>query len=360
MEIAGLGAESFLMISLGNIKNDYDMGSSVALAPCDPRFTILVNRAQSRLAQMGRWWGTFKKLRLCITQNCITWPAGVINVEGFNICGITIPVRNGWYDFQDIVRTPKVGQCSCDENQLLDRGMTPQYRDPLVNSYIKIYAVSSTDYGKKVLIQGNDNNGNPIRNSDAGGWFQGEKLTLAVSGVTSSAIFSPPGIIGAQKPITNSYLNVFAVNSVTLEETQIAVWGPGETNPIYRRTALVRLPRSCQNTLGNWCQDLGDGCAAPVPNCTGVVADAMVRMGVIPAVADSDWLLIGNPDAIRSCMKALQAEDKGDYKAATFEQQNAIRFLRNELTAFDPPEKVIVNAETYGYAPIRRVFAGMT
>lgn len=325
------------MKTLGNLKRS-SIPQAIGIGACDPRFTLRANEAQNELASMGRWWGSTKRMRICVTSRCITWPAGVATVDGFNIGGWGVPPRNDWFEFQDNVRVIEAANCSCSAQQLLDRGFTPQYRDITANSYIRIYPVSSSDYGAVILLQGNDQNGNPIRNSDADGWFDGEKLTIAAAPFsTSTYLFHAPGLLGVQKPITNSYLNVFAVNGVTGVETQIARWGPSETAPQYRRSALVHLPRSCN------LPDRGDGCRPGVENCTNVVAEAIVRLEPIELVADSDWLLIGNEAAMKSGMKAADKEDKNDYAGAGTEWSKAIMRLREELAKYDPPERMSIN-----------------
>lgn len=329
---------------------------SVKMAACDARFVTLVNEAQARLANMGRWWGTYKKLRVCIDQNCVTWPREVKVVEGFNICGIGIPIRNAWYDFQDTVAAPIVGQCMCGNNQLLDRGLVCQNRDAQAPSKVRIYITDPADAGVVVLLQGLDHNGNPVRSST----YDGEQVTLANPMATSTTIFAAPGLTAVQKPLTKGYLKVFALDVATNIETQIATWAPSETRPSYRRTALVRLPVPCQNQLNSVCTDRGDGCNPPLTNCAGATAEAMVRLELLPVVADSDWLLIGNIAAMKAMMRALQKEDENDFQGAVAFIEAAKRELRNELNAYQPPEQTQINPMVYGFSPISRVFGSFT
>ena len=326
------------MITLGQLKSS-TIPRSVGLAACSADFLQLANEAQTRITSEGRWWGTTKRLRVCVTQKCITWPSGVATVEGFNIAGVGVPLRNGWFEFQDNVRNVEIGSCDCFPQQLLDRGLTPQYRDTTANSYIRIYPVTSQDDGAEVLLQGLDQNGNPIRQTDGTEWYDGEKVTIASPFVDTVTIFQNPGLTGAQKPITKSYLKVFSVNSVTGEETQIATWGPSETAPLYRRSALVHLPIECGYT------DTGNGCAPGLVNCTNAIADAIVRIEPVTMVVDTDWCAISNLAAMKAAMKALQKEDKNDYAGATREYQEAIRLLRADLAKYDPPERIQINSQ---------------
>lgn len=326
------------MLTLGQLKTS-TIPAAVGIAACDPRFITLANEGQVRLCNKGRWWGTTKRLRICVTAKCITWPAGVVTVEGFNISGFGVPLRNGWYEFQDNVPTTEAGRCSCTGQQLLDRGFTPQYRDITANATIRIYPVSSADNDAVVLLQGVDHNGEPIRNSDGDEFFDGERVVIASPFVDSVALFKAPGLIGAQKPITKSYLKVFAVDNATGVETQIATWGPSETNPSYRRSALVHLPTACNVA------DVGDGCSAGLTNCSNVVAESVVRLEPLPLVVDSDWLLIGNLAAMKGAMKAIQKEDNNDYTSANIEMAGAVQRLKEEQAKFEPPERIQINVD---------------
>lgn len=325
------------MKTLGDLKNS-TIPAAIGVAACDPRFTQLANEVQDQLTPKGRWWGSTKRLRICVTSKCITWPSGVATIDGFNIAGWGVPPRNDWFEFQDNVRTIEAARCTCGPQQLLDRGFTPQYRDYTGNAYIRIYPISTDDEDAVVLLQGNDQNGNPIRTSDVDGWFDGEKVTIASPFVESVSLFKQPGLLGVQKPLTKSYLKVFSVDAVTGLETQIATWGPSETAPQYRRSALVHLPKKCDTR-----EDKGNVCSLPLVNCQNVVAEAIVRLEPIQLVVDTDWLLIGNVAAMKAGMKAAQKEDKNDYQGAGIEWSKAITLLREELGKYDPPERMAVN-----------------
>jgi hypothetical protein len=332
---------------------------AVGLAACDSRFLNLLNEAQSRLADMGKWWGTYKRLRVCVTAGCITWPREVKTVEAMNVCGIGIPIQNGWYEFQQDVPAPGIGCESCEQRQLLDRGMVTQFRDFTGLSKVRIYVSQASDVGKRVLLQGLDGNGNAIRTLDSvsGDYVWGEYVTLASPFVQSTNSFALPGLTGAQKPLTNGRLTVTGVNVVSNVETQVSVWEPAETNPSYRRTYLVNRPTGCSDN-NNTCSDRGDGCTPADESCAGSMTEAIVRMEFIPAVVDQDWLFIENIDAVKHMMKAIQREDRNQYAEAEREIQLALRSLRNELDAYSPAERTVINVLSYGTANPRKIFGG--
>ncbi len=131
----------------------------------------------------GRWWGTFRQMVICAPNNCIVWPATVRSVENLIYCNEVIPFRNSFFEYQQFVPPPGLKRCEYDcVDQLLDRGMTPVFLEPVgTNKKLRLYAASSTDYGKRVLIDGLDANGQRIRTYDSvtDVWVFGEYVTLA-------------------------------------------------------------------------------------------------------------------------------------------------------------------------------------
>jgi hypothetical protein len=357
--------------TLAQAKNS-TIPQAVGLATCDERFVQLLNEAQARLADMGKWWGTYKKLRVCVTAGCITWPREVKTIEAMNLCGYNIPIQNQWYEFQTDTRAPRTGcgREGCEQDQLLDRGMVTQFRDSVGNCYIRVTPQLSADVGKRVLLQGLDPNGIPIRTLDSvsGEYVWGEYVTLPNPSITAyvrtSNRFKQPGLTGAQKPLTQGSLTIIAENDTTGLLTQVAVWGPSEQNPEYRRTYLVGMPEvcggtnSCSTTQDNCCIDNGDGCVPADEACTNTVVEAIVRLDFIPAIVDSDWLFIGNLQAIKHMMKAIQKEDRNQYTEAEREIQLALRSLRNELEAYSPNERSVINVQPFGSAKIQFRFGG--
>ena len=78
-----------------------------------------------------------------------------------------------------------------------------------------------------------------------------------------------------------------------------------------------------------------------------------------PAVADSDWLLIGNLTALKYAMLSLQHRDNNDDEQGETKLQMALRILRSELEKYSPKRTMRINAQPYGTAPLARVVAGM-
>lgn len=332
-----------------------DIPKSVGIAACDSRFIDLVNQAQERLADMGRWWGTYAQIQICVTANCIVWPSFVKTVESFNLCSRNVPVQNTWFEFQRFVPAPSA-DC-CGSNNLLERGTMPHYRVFDRLSRIRLYPSQASDYGKRVLVQGYDGNGHPIRSEDTttGQYVDGEFVVLANPFGQSGSEFKNPVLTGIQKPVTNGRVTATAYGSSI--EKQIAIWGPNETRPAYRRTYLLSKPNPC--ATGTACEPNPNDCKPDDPTCSDTLADALVRMELVPAVSDQDWLLIQSKVAIKHMMKAIQKEDRNQYSESEREIQLALRALRNQLESYSPRERTTINLQTQGSAKLNRVLGGM-
>lgn len=331
------------------------IAAAVGIPACDQRFVDLLNRAQESLSNDGKWWGTIVRLRVCVSQNCIVWPREVKTVEAFNMLNWSLPVRNKWFEFQEYVNSPRLTDCACVSQYLIDRDQTCQHSDFSSLSYIRLYPRSSSDVGKQVLLQGKDANGVTIRTqNDDGQWIDGEYVTLAYPFSTSTSLFLQPGLEGAQKPVTNGDVIVMSVNYATTEETQIAIWQPSEENPFYRRSYLTKFATKCGSQQG----DCGDGCSLPMTNCTGPTADVIIRRECLPVAVDSDWLFLGDLRAYLHEMKSLQRYDRNQYPEADKEHALALAQLNSELKAYSPPTQVTVNVETMGSANFSQVIGG--
>lgn len=332
------------------------IAAAVGIPACDPRFTELLNRAQDSLSNDGKWWGTIVRLRVCVTQNCIVWPRYVKTVEAFNLLNWSLPVRNKWFEFQEYVQAPKLSECTCVSQYLIDRDQTCQHADFSAPSYIRLYPRSATDVGKSVLLQGKDANGVTIRTLDVdGNWVEGEYVNLAYPFVTSTNVFLQPGLEGVQKPVTNGDVTAMAVNYATAEESQIAIWEPSEETPFYRRSYLTKFARRCGSE--EW-TDQGDGCSLPESNCTGPTADVIIRRECLPVSADSDWLFLGDLRAYLHEMKSLQRYDRNQYAEADKEHQLALDQLKSEMKAYSPPTQVQINVDLNGSAKFNSVICG--
>lgn len=339
--------------TLGNLKAA-GVAKRLGMAPCSEEFLGLVNRAQETLSFAGRWWGTYQQLRLCPQGDCVVWPRGVMNVETLKRDNQVIPVRTPWYEWQSVV-APPVTDPAKDEwrRNLLDRGTTPLMSAivPTGNAKkIRVYAASSADAGARILIQGLDWTGNPIRTNDpSSGWVDGEYVTASLAGATSVNTFSV--VTGVQKTLTKSFIRLYEYDTVALTERAIASYEASELNPDYRQSLLTGY--GCATTANNE----PDGCNT-LPACSLPLLVAIVRLEVQPVVVDSDWLLIQHMGALEDAMRAIQYQsDKHLPIDAEPNMRLAVQKLRQELEArTGGPQQIIINVNP---GPPPRRFIGL-
>lgn len=338
------------------------MAQRLKLVPCSTEFITLLNRAQEELAMEGRWWGTYQRLRILGNKSCIVWPADVAVVERLQICRDTVMVRNSWYEFEAYEKAPALRNNDWYNNeaasQLLDRGLATTYGewDGVLNQ-LRFYPTNSSDVGKRILVQGVDQNGVQVRTQDSvsGDWIDGEYVTLAYPYATTANIFQYP-LAGLQKPITDGWVSVTTYNTITGSESQVANYHPYEQNPAYRRTYLTQ---SCCRLLQPLPVKNSDGCNSD--NCwPWQIYTALVSKSFSPAYIDTDWLFISMLGALESMMRSIQLADEYDQAGANFYRSEATRKLRNYTERMEGgKERTAVNIQPLGSAHNSRVLDGM-
>ena len=334
------------------------VGAALGILECDPRFIALANRAQRSLADGGRWYGTVVVMRFCQYGGCITFPREVAVVEKMDICRQSTYIRNQWWEFQTDYPVPPVGTTCLQKGwtrELLDRGNACTFQDVVgAPAFIQLYPQSVADVGKVIVLQGIDAGTlNPVS----------ESVTLPASGYVQSAYqYLPPGLTGVIKPVTTGQINVTAYYPAQIQYAAIGLWEASETNPWYVRKYLLNFPQCCQSPPpgpNNFCTDYGTGCAPALVNCqNGITATFLVRREFIPALVPTDWMFIQNIEAVREEMLALNARDQHQFELSEPHHQQALRYLRNELDKYQPPQQITVNAQPWGDAHPGRIFAG--
>ena len=338
------------------------MAQRLKLTPCSDEFVTLLNRAQEELSTEGRWWGTYQRLRICGSKSCIVWPADVAVVERLQICRDSVMVRNSWFEFEAYEKAPPLRHSDWWYNeaasQLLDRGLATTYGEWTgVVSKLRFYPANSSDVGKRILVQGVDQNNVQVRTQDSVSlnWIDGEYVTLAYPYAETINIFQHP-LSGLQKPITDGWVAVTAYNTTTGSETTVGNYHPYEQNPAYRRTFLTER---CVKILHTVPVQNSDGCTTD--SCYPYqIYTALVSKAFTPAFIDSDWLFISMLGALESMMRSLQLADEYDQAGANFYRSEATRKLRNYTSKMEGGnEKTAINIQPLGSAHNSRVLDGM-
>jgi len=340
---------------------DSGINTFLGLATCDCRFISMVNEAQQRLLNCGRWWGAFKRIRICVRGGCITWPREVAAIDAIQICRENLPIRNGWYEFQVDVAPPTLGDCGCDRMSLLDRDVVPSPANiATTGSYLAVYPTIASDAGKKILFQGYDKNGVYVRTSTTGVWVNGEYLNVLSPFNQTATQWLKDGLTGIQKDKTNGSLLVYEYNGADAPGVLLTTLYPWETAPAYRRSFVNNLPEVCCARPCSPCDPASEGCSTALPGCDdGITVTAIARLEFIPASVDSDWLIIGNVAALKHELRCLYYEDRQNQKQANVEHALALARLREELdTRTGGRERVTANVDLWGTAKFSKVTYG--
>lgn len=285
----------------------------------DSRVVDYINDAQQALLNHRRtanWWGTYKQLQITVTDGLITWPRCVARVDAIAPCDSPLRMRNQWYEFLEgsFVRPADSDCCStqgcvCQTPIPFDRGTSPLISDIVgVDKKIRArWTLPTADTGKKVLIKGKDENGDTIYSEyppGSGTYIEGFYITCvaAPAFVDSPATFQEgtsyiSAVDSVLKDDSVGMLRLYELDT-TGTERLIASYEPNEKAPEYRRTYLYPF-----TSVGP--QSTCTGCT-----CTTKIIKAMVKLEFIPAVNDSDFLMISNLRALKLAVMSIWKEEQ--------------------------------------------------
>ena len=329
-----------MRMTFGELVDQIDFGRIANLCPrksdgtIDPRVTMLVNRAQSRMLARGDWIGSVQLIRLCITDGCITLPRQVERVDQAMMHGVALTVRNPWFQFVDPVGGHNHdganywggwGPFTCQGANLLDKGYHATFRDVIPGQKkIRIYPDSPNDVGKEVLIQATDDNNQIIIESPA---YNGFKMVLALPYVESNYFVS--SIMAVIKQKTERNLNLYEVDTAHANSLRmLAIYEPGETTIELRR---YQAPSSCGS-------------------CANQTFLALVKLKHIPVSLESDLLVIENLGAFEEMIRSLESKDKNQPQEANEAEANAVRELNLEKRNRSPVDQIAIQVRTMGSA----------
>lgn len=307
----------------------------------------IVNAAQERLVtdmncgEVG-WFGSSARTVFNVNQlnPYITLPRWIARIEMADVCNRPVAIQNDWYQFIEfgigLQHTP-----SCQLLSMYRVGNFPTAVDiATTNQTVRVFMTDAGDVGKRVLIQGEDAQGQTIRSQDGLTPTLGEYLTLG-----SPFVQFPIGlskITGIQKDVTIGPVQFYQVDLTSGATVPILTMEPSETTAWYPRYQITGLPRNCcHNNL--------------LPNTAQITA--MAKLELIPVQQDSDWLLIQSLEALISECQAVRFEsmDSGssDQKSALKHRQ-ALGFLQGQITHLLGQNRPAVVWKPFGSATLRR------
>lgn len=299
----------------------------------DPRVINYINEATEIIVKMGKYWGTYQKYRICTNNGCLTWPRQIAAILTMAVCKFPVKQRNEWFEFlengwglrdenscdmQNFNRAEGVGVCSFED--MASDG----------SEKIKVYADVPEAAGARILLRGNDENGNWIRTLDGATWVDGEYVNIdAATPQVSTKFFST--LVNVIKPVTNGVVRLYKYEPVTPTQTAMAIYEPDEEHPNYRRTFLPNLP--LLNSTGSTCEQSS--------------VTVMAKMEFIPARVANDYLIIGNIPALKDMCMAIKKREDNLWDIAAKYEASAISRLEQELSHYLGNNNVIpINFES--------------
>ena len=319
---------SFLTLKearLSTLKNIAHLDSGTDTRPAGQPFIDRLNEATRRLLRRGDWAGTVVPMNLVARKGIVCWPRMVGFVRKLKTNRHPVSLRNNWYDFPDHrheINWSDGNPCAC-----VAQGRRATYQDIFDTGGI-IYAIPqfSADNGNKLTIFGTTSTGLPIQTDNLDGTFS-DGFTLTMS--TTSALGSyTPFLVGhitrALKDVTQGIVQLFAMDPTTGIYQDIAGYQGGETNPEYETSRL---------------QDPHAGVDKAIPLV------ALIKVKYIPAVVDTDLVLIQNLDALKDYMQSLQYREAGDEAQAQASEASAIRELNHELRDTTPDDQIQISVD---------------
>lgn len=293
----------------------------------------IVNEAQERLlndpmAPDEGWWGGWARMTFNATVTnryaYIVTPQDVARVIVMGICQSPMRIRNGFYEFLQFGAglQPRPSSCvssvggqSCNCNttmQAYERDNVVTLTDQTVSpATIRFYPADASDLGKRILVQGNDQNGQPILSTDpeTQAAILGEYVALTLPFVDTVNQFTK--ITGILKAQTSGQVQIFQVDPDTGAQTEISSMEPREITASYRRYLLNGLPTKCCNTT-----------------CGTTQVDTQVKFDFMPVQADPDFLLIQSLPALIEEAQAIRYSRLDSPNATQFEQKHHARALQ--------------------------------
>lgn len=306
----------------------------------------IVNEAQQRLVFAGGeagWWGSWARTVFNVTSSTdpyITLPRSIARLIDLGVCTRPVRIQNEFYEFLEAGAGLQPG-CGCNGMQTYDRGMFPTFSDIVSpNKRLRFYITDAADIGRRVLVQGTDQNGTTIYSLDGIDQVTGIYLSFTQPFVDTP--FDISTLAGLQKDFTVGQVKVFEVDVVTGVSRLILTMEPSEEVAGYRRYFLNGLGRNC--------------CGSTDPAAVTTQVTAMAKLALIPVAVDPDYLVIQNLAALKEECQSVRFSEMDDSlsaQQAVIHHRKAINLLNGELVFHMGKMQPAINFAPFGTAHLR-------
>lgn len=312
-----------------------------------------VNEATERLiadplAPDEGWPGSWERMLFNVSVvnhvGTITTPRRVARLIVTDICGHPRFLRNGFFEFLLFtpgIRPKQCGSNCCETQQIFERDNVATLNDfpTTAPQQVRCYPTDAADIGRRVVLQGPDQNGIEVLGTDVATGASNLGETLILQQPFSTSLNSFQTIQGLLKDVTKGPVSFFTVDA-SGTQTLLSSMEPSETTASYRRYQLVGLPtHCCQQPLGT------------------VQVQAQARIDFEPVASDTDYILINSlPALIEECL-AIKFGRMDSPQAPAFEDRHhrkAISILNGTLDLIEGKVSTAISVSLFGSNPARR------
>ncbi len=321
------------LLTLAEVKQG-PVGRSSGIATTSDQFVNIVNDAVRQLMERGAWYGSIQPMALTInTDGTVICPRELSNILAIqpSPCPGHWPIQsvNLWYQYLPWTdeKIDWLAKCRTRGFHRVAESIgyvvvTNQFLTP---NYIRVSSSSTSDNGKNISFFGVDASGNPLS----------QTLTIGQPFVSSF-----PQKFGRVDRVVKD----LTVGYVTCQQDDnngsllpLSVYQPSEVSPQYVKVRLLNFV----------------GCIPPVLN-------VLARLSFIPALNDTDLVLVESQDAIRDMVLSIRKKEAGDLVSAAALERSAMSELNHQMRTRFPDEQFQVNFLPFGQRDsMRSINAGM-
>lgn len=317
--------------------------SRVAAAVNEAQLSLLLDPMKPDEGWFGGWVNMVFNLTVANFAASIITPRDIATIIVYDICQRPRPLRNGFYEYLQFGTGQRPKTCSpwCDRiQQAFERDNVPLLA-PFPTSgpqQIRVFISNPADVGKRIIIQGADQNGNTVygQDTDTAAAILGEQIGFTQPFSSSQYLYQD--ITGILKDATLGPVQIFAVDS-NGNQTLISSMEPSETSASYRQFQLDGLPPNC--------------CNSP----TGQIqVQAQCKLDFVPVQSDTDYLIIPNVLALDEECQARDYSRNDTMTSAKLEQkhhQRALALLCGQLDHYHGKIRTAVSVPIFGSARLR-------
>jgi hypothetical protein len=327
------------MLTLGQCRTNAALKRIAGKCATSQDFADLVNESIERGIKRGAWFETEQLLYTCVYSGCFVMPRYVLEVRKVNMCHKEMPVHSVYYQFMGAYQQSCGGYQNWKGTNIgfTQLGTSPVFQDVLGEGrLIRAYARAQSDLGKHLTLFGTDNNGQPLNTYNPDGSVTpGVTLTLAAPFASTPTYVRHIDRVNID--LTQDLVDVYAYNPTTNLLEPIAQYEPTDTCPSFAKYQLS-MPWPYLST------------GSVQPNCCGTPQGilAMVKLKYIPAINDTDLVLINDVSALKKLMMSIIREDAGDIQGAKAFEADAVHELNRQSEDHVPEDQFAASDNTFG------------